>query len=118
MIAVYLVPNQYVALLISFVPGLLFNVYLGTSIATSHGLVGLRMRATASAILFLILNIIGLGLGPFLVGMLSDYLAPTLGVDSLRYAMVYITPIAMFWSATHFFLASKTLRADLAAAPD
>ena len=118
MIGVYLVPNQYVALFLSFIPGLLFNVYLGTSIATSHGLVGLRMRATASAILFLILNIIGLGLGPWLVGVLSDYLAPTLGVDSLRYAMVYITPIAMLWSATHFYLASKTLRADLAAAPD
>ena len=118
MIGVYLVPNQYVALFLSFIPGLLFNVYLGTSIATAHGLVGLRMRATASAILFLILNIIGLGLGPWLVGVTSDYLAPTLGVDSLRYALVSITPIAMVWSAIHFYLASKSLRADLAAAPD
>jgi hypothetical protein len=100
------------------VPGLLFNVYLGTSIATAHGLVGSRMRATASAILFLILNIIGLGLGPWSVGMLSDYLAPSLGVDSLRYAMVYLIPTVLFWSSVHFYLASRTLRADLAAAPD
>jgi len=84
----------------------------------AHGLVGLRMRATASAILFLILNIIGLGLGPWSVGLLSDFLEPSFGIESLRYAMMFLTPIAMFWSATHFYLASRSLREDLAAAPD
>jgi hypothetical protein len=113
-----LVPGQYAALLLSFVPGLLFNVYLGTSIATAHGLVGSRMRATASAILFLILNIIGLGLGPWSVGMLSDYLNPSLGAESLRYAMVYLVPTVLFWSSCHFYFAARTLREDLAAAPD
>ncbi len=76
------------------------------------------MRALSSAILFLILNIIGLGLGPWSVGMLSDYLAPTLGQESLRYAMLYLLPAAMFWSACHFYLAGRTLREDLAAAPE
>jgi len=118
MIAVFLVDNQYAALFLSFIPGLLINVYLGTSIAMAHGLVGLRMRATASAILFLILNIIGLGLGPWSVGLLSDFLEPSFGIESLRYAMMFLTPIAMFWSATHFYLASRSLREDLAAAPD
>ena len=118
MASVYLVGNQYFALVLSFVPGLLINVYLGTSIAMSHGMVGLRMRATASAILFLILNIIGLGLGPFSVGMVSDYLEPSMGVDSLRYALLILTPAVTLWSAIHFYLASKTLREDLAAAPD
>ncbi|MCZ6710755.1 MAG: MFS transporter, partial [Gammaproteobacteria bacterium] len=103
---------------LSIVPGLLFNVWLGNAIATTHGLVGLRMRATASAILFLILNIIGLGAGPWSIGLLSDYLQPSLGLDSLRYAMFYVLPVIMFWSACHFYLASRTLRADLAAAPD
>ena len=118
MIAVYLIPSRYAALMLAFVPGLLFNVYLGNTIATTHSLVGQRMRATASAILFLILNIIGLGIGPWAIGMLSDYLAPTLGAESLRYAMVYLIPSVMFWSACHFYLASRTLRDDLAAAPD
>lgn len=118
MIGVFLVPNQYAALFLSMVPGLVINVYLGTSIATAHGLVGSRMRATASAVLFLVLNIIGLGLGPFSVGMLSDYLSASMGVESLRYALLYLTPTVMFWSATHFYLASRTLRDDLAAAPD
>jgi len=118
MLTVYLTSSQYTALILAFIPGLLFNVYLGTTIATSHALVGQRMRATASAILFLILNIIGLGLGPWSVGMLSDYLLPTLGNESLRYAMVALIPTVLFWSSCHFYLASRNLRADLASAPD
>lgn len=117
MVAVYLVPNVYTSLLLGIVPGVLFNIYLGNTIATTHGLVGLRMRALSSAILLLIINIIGLGLGPWSTGMLSDYLYPTLGSDSLRYAMVYLLPAVMFWSACHFYLAARTLREDLADAP-
>jgi MFS family permease len=118
MVAVYTVDSAYAALMISIVPGLLFNVYLGNAIATTHGLVGLRMRATASAILFLILSIIGLGIGPWSIGLLSDYLEPELGVESLRYAMLYLIPAVMFWSACHFYLGARTLREDLASAPD
>ena len=118
MASVYLVANPYLALSLSIVPGLLFNVYLGNTIATTHGLVGLRMRAMSSAILFLIINIIGLGAGPWTIGVLSDYLALSLGQESLRYAMLYVLPAIMFWSACHFFLAGRTLREDLAAAPE
>ena len=118
MIGVYTTENAYIALMCAVVPGVMFNVYLGNTIATTHGLVGLRMRATASAILFLILNMIGLGIGPWAVGILSDSFAASLGDDSLRYAMLYIIPPMMFWSACHFFCAAKTLREDLAAAPD
>ncbi len=117
MLGIYLVPNAYASLLLGIVPGILFNVYLGNIIATTHGLVGLRMRALSSAILFLIINIIGLGLGPWSTGMLSDYLQPSLGADSLRYAMLYLLPPIMFWSSCHFYLAARTLRDDLAAAP-
>jgi predicted MFS family arabinose efflux permease len=117
-IAVYSASNQYTALILAFVPGTLFNVYLGTTIATTHGLVGQRMRATSSAILFLVLNIIGLGLGPWSIGLLSDYLLPALGIESLRYALLYIIPAVTFWSACHFYLASRTLRDDLANAPN
>ena len=118
MASVYLVDTPLSALSIMIIPGLLFQIYLGNTIATTHGLVGLRMRAMSSAILFLIINIIGLGIGPFSVGFLSDYLEPSMGADSLRYAMLYLLPTVMFWSACHFYLAAKTLRADLQAAPN
>ena len=118
MAASYLVAGAYTALIVSIIPGILFNVYLGNTLAMTHGLVGLRMRALASAILFFVLNLIGLGLGPWAVGVLSDVLAPTLGQESLRYAMLYLLPIAMTWSVLHFYMASRSLREDLAGAPD
>ena len=68
------------------------------------------MRALASAILFFILNLIGLGLGPWAIGLLSDLLAPTLGQESLRHAMLYLLPAMMTWSVVHFYLASRTLK--------
>ncbi len=117
-ITVFLTESKYTALILSCIPGLLINVYLGNSIATAHALVGARMRAMASAILFFILNLIGLGMGPSAVGFLSDYLEPTYGVESLRYAMVFLIPAALFWSSCHFVLATRTLREDLANAPD
>ncbi|MED5341687.1 MAG: MFS transporter, partial [Pseudomonadota bacterium] len=81
MVANYMVAGAYTALIVSIIPGILFNVYLGNTLAMTHGLVGLRMRALASAILFFILNLIGLGLGPWAIGLLSDLLAPTLGQE-------------------------------------
>ena len=118
MIPVYLVSSAYIALALSIIPGVLQNVYLGTTIATTHALVGVRMRALSSAILFLVLNLIGLGLGPVVIGFLSDYLSPAYGVDSLRQAMLYVLPVIMLWSSFHFYRASKTLREDLKAAPE
>ena len=118
MVAVYSVDNAYTALLLSVIPGLLFNVYLGTTIATTQSLVGLRMRATASAILMLVANIIGLGLGPLSVGILSDYLLPIYGADSLKQAMLILLPFFMCWSSLHFYRGSIDLEHDLDAAPD
>jgi len=118
LVAVYSVDNAYTALLLSVIPGLLFNVYLGTTIATTQSLVGLRMRATASAILMLIANIIGLGLGPLSVGILSDYLLPSYGTDSLKQAMLILLPFFMCWSSLHFYRGSIDLEHDLDAAPD
>ncbi|MEC7138707.1 MAG: MFS transporter, partial [Pseudomonadota bacterium] len=110
MVANYMVAGAYTALIVSIIPGILFNVYLGNTLAMTHGLVGLRMRALASAILFFILNLIGLGLGPWVIGLLSDQLAPTLGQESLRHAMLYLLPAMMTWSVIHFYLASRTLK--------
>lgn len=118
MLIVLLTSNVYLALVCVFIPGFLQNIYLGNSIATTHNLVGLRWRSTSSAILFLILNIIGLGMGPFAVGFLSDVLAPSFGAESLRYAMLALLPTVMVWSSIHFYMASRTLDEDLARAPD
>ena len=60
---------------IAIAPLILQYLYLGPTFALTHNLVEPRMRATATALLFLPINLIGLGLGPTFVGWLSDRMA-------------------------------------------
>ena len=100
----YTVDDQYVALLTMFVPGIVLNAYLGNLIAMTP-------------ILFFILNIIGMGLGPWSVGALSDYLTPSLQSEALGMAMFYIVAPVMCLSGVCFYIASRYLRVDLENAP-
>jgi MFS family permease len=88
------------------------SMYLGPSIAVAHSLVPASMRALTSAILFLVLNLIGLGFGPLVVGMISDFLKPSLGVESLRWAMS-ITLVVSITSTILFFITAKKMVVDL-----
>lgn len=53
-------------------PLILQYLYLGPTFAVTHNLVEPRMRASATALLFLPINLIGLGVGPPFVGWLAD----------------------------------------------
>ena len=92
---------------------ILGNAYLGPSFAMTQALVSLRMRAVASAILLFVLNLIGMGLGPYLVGVLSDILTPDFGIYSIRYAMCAAVMVNV-WAACHYFIGARTMRGDLA----
>ena len=56
----------------------------------------------------------GLGLGPQLVGIMSDWLTPEYGQESLRMALLVLTFFKR-WSAFHYYLAARTLPTDLEA---
>jgi hypothetical protein len=56
--------------------------------------------------------LVGMGLGPLLVGVLSDLPASGAGVHSLRYGLL-LAPLFNAWACAHFFLAARHLRADL-----
>jgi hypothetical protein len=116
-----MLPFQFVAYLYGglsavipslFVVSILGGMYLGPSFAMTQALVSLRMRSVASAILLFMLNIIGMGLGPYIVGVLSDIFEPRFGIDSLRYALC-IAVFANLWAAFHYFQGARTLRGDL-----
>ncbi len=111
----YSVDTTYLALLALFVPGMVLNAYLGNVVALTHGLVGLSMRATASAILFFVINMIGMGLGPWSVGIVSDLLTPTLDEAALGMSLRCIVAPAMLLAAACFYAASRSLRHDLVA---
>ncbi|HKK23385.1 MAG TPA: MFS transporter, partial [Pseudohaliea sp.] len=107
--------NTTTVLAVLAVVSVVNSLYLGPSIAISHALVPPRMRALTSAVLFFVLNMIGLGLGPFLTGLASDLLAPVAGDQSLRWAMV-ITACVGLLALGSFLLAARNLPADLARA--
>ena len=96
-----------------FFTALLTAIYLGPCIAVTHNLVNAKMRALSSAILFLVLNLIGLGLGPLGIGAISDYLAPTYGAESLRYAFSF-TFLTGAIALILFWLAARSYPEDLA----
>lgn len=111
----YFTKETSLALTIGVVPALLSGVYLAPSFALNQGLVSVRMRSVASAILLFIVNIIGLGLGPQTVGILSDAFSAHYGNESLRYALLTLACVNV-WTAFHYFMAGRTLQADLAKA--
>jgi len=87
-VAGLLAPNLWVAWPLLLIPNALNILWLGPITAAVQHLVPQPMRATASASFLLINNLIGLGVGPLLIGRLSDALKSTYGVDALRNAAV------------------------------
>lgn len=101
--------------LLALVPLMLvFSMFLGPVYALMQRLVADEMRATVMALVMLIANVVGFGVGPQLVGILSDAFAATLGRDSLRYAMLAMSLVG-FWAAAHFWRVGNAVRRDLAA---
>ncbi len=105
-------PDKFLSLACLGLCGSLQSVYLGPALATAHSLVPASMRALTSAVFFLVINLVGLGCGPWVVGIVSDLLKPALGVESLRWAISIIIPMSMV-SAGLFLAAAKKLPADL-----
>ena len=88
-------------------------MYLAPTFAAAQSLVPDEIRATVSGVLLFCLTLVGATLGPLLVGLLSDVLAPRYGSLSLRYALS-LMPATMLWSALHFALAARALPEDIA----
>ena len=110
-------PTLQLALVLTGLFHFLSASYLGPALAVSHGLVGLRMRALTSAIFFFFINLIGLGLGPLIVGYLSDSFAAGGNDSALAQAMLITGCAASLWGGIHYLFASRTIRADLDASP-
>lgn len=87
-IGVYLVDDTATSMVLGVLQAVLLNVWFAPIVATAQMLVTARMRAFTSAMLVLIVNVLGLSLGPLMTGMISDALQPSFGVDALRYAIL------------------------------
>ena len=67
----------------------------------------MRMRATASALLLFVINLVGLGVGPLAVGLIADAFVPIFDKDAVRYAL-FIFSILGLWGAWHYWIAPRT----------
>lgn len=111
--AVFLAADPRVAMAALFFAVLLSLMQTGPQHWVTQAVAGPRMRATASALYFLIVNLIA-GWGPQIIGLLSDTLAPTYGGASLGLAMLGIALVFSAWAAAHSWLTSRALVRDIA----
>jgi len=91
----------------------LASMFFGPSFAVAQSVATVRMRSVSTSVLLFIQTIIGLTIGPLVVGILSDVFQPTRGLDSLRWGMV-IAGLANIWAAVHYYIGSRRYREDLA----
>ena len=101
----YYVEDWRVAVALLIIPSILNASYYGPAYACVQGLVEPRARAVAASIMLFGQNLIGLGLGPLLFGMLSDALQPVAGQESVRWvlygaAWLGLIPAFFFWRAS------------------
>ncbi|MDJ0938286.1 MAG: MFS transporter [Woeseiaceae bacterium] len=116
--AVFLVQSAAWCLAMFVLPAAISNFYLAPVLAQAQSLVSLRMRAVASSLILLLINIIGLALGPPTAGALSDALAGSYGNESMRYSLLIVGTVMLPWAAFHYWRAGATIEADLARAAE
>ncbi|MCT2558175.1 MFS transporter [Tsuneonella sp. YG55] len=108
----YAAADWRVALALLFVPTVLNSLYYGPTYSSAQGLVPLRSRAMAAAVLLFFQNLIGLGFGPLLFGMLSDWIKPSFGEDSVQVVLYTATALGLL-PAFFFWRCSLRLNKEL-----
>jgi MFS family permease len=130
----YLLTDFFAAFALIFVAAIFHYLYIGPMFATTQAVCEPRMRATGAALQILIVNLIGYGLGPPLIGFANDFYAGQLlaaqGLTlaqcadaanaaacasaqavGLKYALA-TGLIALVWAAFHFLWAGRTIARD------
>lgn len=90
-------------------------LWFGPIYATTQSIAPKYARATSTAILLLIGNLIGLGLGPLAVGALSDALSLGMGMtsgESVRWALIASASLSVI-PCTLFWMARSSIRQDM-----
>jgi predicted MFS family arabinose efflux permease len=109
-------PSLWIAWPLLLIPNALNILWLGPVTTAIQQLVPARMRSTASASFLLINNLIGLGVGPLLMGRLSDAMTSTYGADALRNAVVLCLGFYVL-AAILALAAARFIRRDMYAEP-
>jgi MFS family permease len=108
----YLAGDTVVSMVSATLQALLLFIYTASIVATAQMLVPPQMRAFTSAMLVLIVNLLGLSMGPLLTGVVSDALQPAFGTQSLRYAIAFSVGMEVV-AAVCFFCSARYLVREL-----
>ena len=103
------------ALIMFAFPPVLNTMWYGPGYAAVQGLVRPQTRATASAVLLFIINLIGLGLGPLGVGAVSDFISGPMGLGSAEGVRWSLMIFIMFGAVASglFWLARSSIREEM-----
>jgi hypothetical protein len=85
---------------------------VGPIVAASHSTVKVGMRAFSTSIIYLISEVIGLGLGPYWIGVFNDHYQAHFGVGVIRYSMS-TAAVTTFVGGTIFLIAAQFFRRDM-----
>jgi predicted MFS family arabinose efflux permease len=121
-ISAYLAPSIWIMVPLQMVGVLCTNAYLISLYTTTQGVVQPRVRATATAVVIMVVNIIGYGLGPPAIGALSDFMKDHVvafglsdpahaAAQGLRYALV-CGALVNLWASAHYLIGSTKLMKD------
>ena len=105
-----LAPTAWIAWPLLLIPNALNILWLGPVTTAVQHLVPRAMRSTASASFLLINNLVGLGIGPTLIGALSELFKERLGTEALRYAAISVVGFYLLASLLMFFAISRIRR--------
>ena len=114
-VAFTLWPTAGGALSFFFLYAFLMTLWLPPTYALAQTLAKPRMRAMAAAIMAFFQNLVGIGLGPLVVGILNDALEPTWGEEAVRYSLLILTT-GTFVAGAACLAATIWLRAEYAQA--
>ncbi|MGH9738617.1 MAG: spinster family MFS transporter [Candidatus Acidiferrales bacterium] len=88
-------------------------VHVGPMVAVSHSVVKVGMRAFATALIYLVSELLGLGMGPYLIGIFNDRFQKVFGVNVIRYTM-FPAAVTTLIGGLLFIAAAQYLRRDMA----
>lgn len=109
-------PSWQLALVFLSVPMFLNSFFLSATVTFVQGEVPPERRVISGALLLLVMNFIGLGLGPTFVGMASDFFRPTHGDHALQAAYYALAPMYLIGAGLFWALARLIRRNELRAA--
>ncbi len=110
MILALYAPNGNLAMLLLAIPTFAATFYYGPNFSAIQKLASDETRAMAVAIYLLLAGIIGLGIGPVFVGMLSDMFSSDLSDSAALQRALALLALFNIWAGFHFWRAARRLQ--------